>query len=265
MSGSGPLVVVTREADAGASLARALERHGLRPWSVPTVATAPPPDTADLDAAIESLREADWLVFTSTRAVAAMCGRQAWNRLWPQVAGRISVAAVGPVTAAALAKAGVEPTTLASGGSAELLQAMAATPPGLAGMRLVWPRSDVARQDWTMMAEAAGARVTAPVAYRTVEVPVETLDGLVSAIVGGEVKAVSFCSPSSATSLARAFADGTLRDLTGRVVVAALGRQTAAALARLGATADVLASAPLVEALADGLARHLATDRGGHL
>jgi uroporphyrinogen-III synthase len=51
--------------------------------------------------------------------------------------------------------------------------------------------------------------------------------------------------------------------LTGRVVVAALGRETAAALARLGATADVLASAPLVEALADGLARHLATARGG--
>jgi uroporphyrinogen-III synthase len=263
MSGSGPLVVVTREADAGTSLARALERHGLRTWSVPTVATALPADTADLDAAIESLPDADWLVFTSARAVAPMCGRQAWRRLWPHVSGHINVAAVGPVTASALATAGVVPRVVATGGSAELLQAMAATPPGLVGRRLVWPRSDIARQDWTMMAEAAGARVTAPVAYCTVEVPVESLHGLVAAIAAGEVHGVSFCSPSSATSLARAFADGTLRDLTGRVVVAALGRETAAALARLGATADVLASAPLAEALADGLARHLATDPGG--
>ncbi len=165
MSGSGPLVVVTREADAGASLARALERHGLRTWSVPTVATALPADTAALDAAIESLPDADWLVFTSARAVAPMCGRQAWRRLWPQVSGRINVAAVGPVTAGALAKAGVVPKAVATGGGAELVQAMAATPPGLAGTRLVWPRSDVARQEWKTMAEAAGARVTAPVAY----------------------------------------------------------------------------------------------------
>jgi uroporphyrinogen-III synthase len=263
MSGSGPLVVVTREADAGTSLARALELHGLRTWSVPTVATALPADTADLDAAIESLPAADWLVFTSARAVAPMCGRQAWRRLWPHVSGRINVAAVGPVTAGALAKAGVVPKTVSTGGGAELVQAMASTPPGLAGTRLVWPRSDVAREEWKTMAEAAGARVTAPVAYCTVAVPVETLDTLVAAIVERQVQAVSFCSPSSAASLSRAFADGTLRVLSGRVVVAALGRVTAAALARLGTAADVVASAPLVEALADDLARHLAIDRGG--
>lgn len=259
----GPLVVITRQADAGASLARALERHGLRTWSVPTVATALPPDTADLDAAIETLPETDWLVFTSARAVHAMCGREAWRRVWPRVSGRVSIAAVGPATAGALGQVSVAPAVLAAGGSAELLQAMAATPPGLAGTRLVWPRSDVARHAWTAVAQAAGARVTAPVAYCTVAVPVETLECLVAAIVGGEVNAVSFCSPSSATSLSRAFAGDTLRDLTGRVVVAALGRTTAAALARLGVAADVVASAPTVEALAADIARHFATSSGG--
>ena len=264
MSGAGPLVVVTRQADAGPSLTRALARHGLRVWQVPTVATALPPDTADLDAAIEQLIGADWLVFTSARAAEAMCRRDIWQRIWPQVSGRVGIAAVGPGTAGALERVGVVPSVIgARGGSAELLQAIAATPAGLAGRHLIWPRSDVACDTWTAAAAGAGARVTAPVAYCTVAVPVETLEPLATAVAGGTVDAVSFCSPSSALSLSRAFTGGTLRDLTGRVVVAALGRTTAATLERLGASADVVASTPLVGALAGELARHLATRRGG--
>ncbi|MBK5298570.1 MAG: hypothetical protein JJE40_15565 [Vicinamibacteria bacterium] len=41
MSAAVPIVVITRPAEAGPSLARALERHGLRTWHVtPTVVTA---------------------------------------------------------------------------------------------------------------------------------------------------------------------------------------------------------------------------------
>ena len=42
MSTAVPLVVITRPAEAGPSLARALARHGVRTWHVaPTVVTAP--------------------------------------------------------------------------------------------------------------------------------------------------------------------------------------------------------------------------------
>jgi uroporphyrinogen III methyltransferase/synthase len=262
MSGAAPLAVVTREAEAAPSLVRALAGEGLRTWCVPTVATAPPPHTADLDAAIDALSEADWLVFTSVRAVDAMCRRQAWSRLWPHVAGRVRVASVGPATSAALEAVGVTPAVRAAGpGSTHLLRAMRASG-GIAGAHIVWPRSDVARQEWTALALDAGARVTAPVAYCTVAVPVETLDRLTAAIISGEVGAVTFCSPSSATSLSRAFADGSLRQLAGRVVVAALGPTTAEALSKMGAAADVVASAPVVETLAAELARHFAASTG---
>jgi len=264
MSAASPLVVITRQADAGASLARALEGHGLRTWHVPTIATALPPDTGDLDAAIDALSGADWLVFTSARAVDAMCTREAWSRVWPQVSGRVRIASVGPATSGALARVGLAPTVLApSPGSADLMHAMAATPRGIVGTHIVWPRSDVARREWTALADYTGARVTAPVAYCTVAVPVRTLERLAAAIVAGEVDAVTFCSPSSAMSLSRAFAGGILRDLAGRVVVAALGPTTAAALAQLGISADVVASAPVVESLSADLARHFATSSGG--
>ena len=264
MSAAGPLVVITRQADAGASLARALEGHGLRTWHVPTIATALPPDTGDLDAAIDALSDADWVVFTSARAVDAMCSRDAWSRVWPLVSGRVRIASVGAATSAALARVGLVPTVLApSPGSADLIDAMSATSGGVAGAHIVWPRSDVARREWTALARDAGARVTAPVAYCTVAVPVATLEPLATAIVAGKVDAVTFCSPSSAVSLSRAFAGGTLRELAGRVVAAAIGPTTAAALAQLGVTADVVASAPVVETLSADLARHFATSTGG--
>ena len=107
------------------------------------------------------------------------------------------------------------------------------------------------------MAEAAGARVTAPVAYCTVAGAGRDARRLVAAIVAGA--GAGACR--SARPRARRRCRGRLptapcATLTGRVVVAALGRVTAAALARLGATADVVASAPLVETLAGDLARH---------
>lgn len=264
MSSGGPLVVITREADAGASLARALEGHGLRVWHVPTIATALPPDPGDLDAGIDALVDADWVVFTSARAVDAMCSREAWSRVWPLVSGRVRVASVGAATSAALARVGLAPTVVApSPGSADLIDAMSATSGGVAGAHIVWPRSDVARREWTALATDAGARVAAPVAYCTVEVPVVTLEPLAAAIVAGAVGAVTFCSPSSALSLSRAFTSGTLQELAGRVVVAAIGPTTAAALAQLGVNADVVASAPVIETLSADLARHFATSSGG--
>jgi uroporphyrinogen-III synthase len=63
--------------------------------------------------------------------------------------------------------------------------------------------------------------------------------------------------------LSRAFAGGILRDLGGRAIVAAIGPTTAAALEKLGATADVVASAPVAETLSTELARHFATSSGG--
>ena len=264
MSTAAPLVIITRQADAGASLARALEGHGLHTWHVPTIATALPPDTGDLDAAIDALSGADWLVFTSARAVDAMCGRPAWRLVWPEASERVRIASVGAATSAALARVGLAPTVVApSPGSADLIDAMAATSGGVAGAHVVWPRSDVARREWTALARDAGARVTAPIAYCTVAVPVETLEPLAAAIIAGEVDAATFCSPSSALSLSRAFADRTLSPLAGRSVVAAIGPTTAAALEKLGATADVVASAPVVETLSTELARHLATSSGG--
>jgi uroporphyrinogen-III synthase len=263
MSDRAPLAVITREADAGDSLARALAAHGLRAWHVPTIVTTPPPRPADVDDAIETLRECDWVVFTSPRAVAAACSRTKWAQIWPGVAARVRLAAVGPGTADALGTIGLSAAIVSQEpGSDGLLAALAAAQ-GLAGRRILWPRGDGARDAWAHAALRAGALVTAPVAYCTVGVPVEGLDALVTAVRARGIAAITFLSPSSATSLARAFPEASLRELHAHVAVAAIGPTTALALEALDAPPNVVAATPTVDALADGLARHLAIAPGG--
>jgi uroporphyrinogen-III synthase len=230
---------------------------------VPATATAPGDGDA-LDRAIEALDQADWLVVTSVRTVAALRAREAWHRVWPSAKSRVAVAAVGPATASALLGAGIGVALRATqGGAGDLIGALAASARGVSGRHLIWPRSGIADPGWIAAVERAGGRVTAPVAYSTVDVPIADLQPLVAAFDDGSVDAVTFCSPSSASSLARAFGDGTLRAMSGHVLVAALGPTTAEALRRLGAAPDVVASTPEVETLAAEVARHLAVARGG--
>ena len=261
---SAPLVVVTRQADAAGSLVEALEARGMRAWHVPATMTVPPADAAPLDAAIEGLGDADWLVVTSARAVESIRGRETWLRVWPRAAPRVRVAAVGPATARALQAAGIDVHVQPAGGNAaDLLQALRHDAGPLDGRRVVWPHADIADASWLATLEQAGALVIAPVAYCTVDVPVGTLQPLCRAVDERTLDAVTFCSPSSAQSIARAFADRTLHALADRAVVAAIGKTTAAALERLGARPDVISSVPEPAALADQLARRLAVSPGG--
>jgi uroporphyrinogen-III synthase len=95
-----------------------------------------------------------------------------------------------------------------------------------------------------------------------VEVPVATLAALPVAIEAGEVAAMTFCSPSSARSVARVF-DAALVALAGRTSIAVLGKTTARAVEDLGGRVDVVARRPEPEVLAEDLAHYLAArDKG---
>jgi uroporphyrinogen III methyltransferase/synthase len=175
----------------------------------------------------------------------------------------VSVASVGPATTAALTHAGVAVALEGPGtGAAALGAALAADKAGLQGRRLMWPRSDLADLGWTAPLEDEGAQVVAPVAYSTVDVPLSTLGSLPAAVEAGELAALTFCSPSSARSIARAF-HGSLAPIAEQAAIAVLGRTTAGTIENLGGRVDVVAGRPEVAVLADDLARFLcARDKG---
>ena len=179
-------------------------------------------------------------------SVRAVCTRPSWNVTWEAARPRIRVAAAGPGTAARLIGFGVSVAATAEPGGARALAAtLETTIASLTGMRILWPRADLASLDFRDRLTTRGADVVAPIAYRTQAVPTAELAPLVAALSDGSVQGLTFFSPSSANSLARAFG-GTLSGLAGQVTLAAIGPTTAEALALLGAPADVVAPVPTV-------------------
>ncbi len=254
MSVARPVVAVTRDERADEGFSQMLGALGAVALPLQTICIQPAKDTAPLTKALASLDQTDWVVFTSAHAVDATCGHAAWQQSWRRRPGRTRVAAVGPATAARLVARGVDvdlqPATASALG---LVEALTARVGSLEGVRIIWPRSDVARRELPDALLAAGARLVDPPAYRTVAVRPRGLASFVRSVNAGGIDAVAFLSPSSALGLAAALPGSTLAPLAGKTLVASIGPTTSAALASLGARADVEASARSARALADAV------------
>jgi uroporphyrinogen-III synthase len=252
---SAPCIVITECEGPGATLAANLREAGAEVWMLPTVAHGPASDPAPIDAALNRLPEYDWVAFTSARAVEPVCGHRAWSA-WPwTTAARPRIAAVGPMTAAALRYRGLQAALCPDEpGARALARAMIAWHGGsMSGCTVLWPRSDIARPDLADAIGAAGADLVAPVVYCTrPNVPANAADVL-RAIDAGRIDCVAFLSPSAAINLAALLPGGTLALLGRSTLVASVGPSTSAALASLGAPAAIEARARTAGDLAAAL------------
>ena len=250
-----PCIVVTESDGPGSVLASALRDAGIVVRMLPVVAHEPAPDPCALDAALERLRDFAWVAFTSARAVNAVGGRPAWTA-WPwHTAARPRLAAVGPVTAAALGRYGL-PVPLCPGlpGAHHLANAIIAAEGGaMSGRAVLWPRADIARPDLADALRLAGADLVAPVAYCTRPGRPENAAEVLAELDAGRIDCVTFLSPSAAVNLAALMPGGTLAPLARLTLVASVGPTTSAALASVGAPAGLEAPARTAGDLAAAL------------
>jgi uroporphyrinogen III methyltransferase/synthase len=153
----GRRVVITRAAEDAAGLARRLAELGATPVVIPAIRiefTDPPA----LDAALRRLSAYDWVVFTSRNGVEAVF-RRATGLTGPRVA------AIGPATAAALRKRGVEPSLIPD---RYVTEAIIPALGEVRGLRILLPRADIAREALAAGLRERGAVVDEVAAYRTV-------------------------------------------------------------------------------------------------
>jgi uroporphyrinogen-III synthase len=236
-------VLVTRAQERAGELAAALAARGAAPVLVPLLAFAPPADPAALAAAFARADAYDWLVLTSATAL----------RYAPPLAlRRARVACIGPATAAAARRAGLEVAVEPPGRSvpSELVAALARRAP-LAGARVLFPCAAGAREELPSALEAAGARVDRVVAYAT-RVPDEAAAALRKALAQ-PVDAVTFTSPSAVAHLFELLGEARTRELARSARFAAIGPTTAAALAARGVARVVVSRRQTGEDLAQAL------------
>lgn len=207
---AGRRIVVTRPEGDAQHLAARLRALGATPIVVPAIRiefTDPP----ELREALGRLAAYDWIVFTSRNGVNAVF------RLVRSLEGP-RVAAIGPVTAAALRERGASPDVVPGEFVAE---AVAAALGDVRGEHILLPRADLARPTLAQLLREGGATVDAVTAYHTHDASSERPDL-------SNVDAVTFTSSSTV----RGFLTGGPLPLGAKVVC--IGPVTADTARELG-------------------------------
>lgn len=232
---SGRRIVVTRP--EAKTLASELERLGAEVTLVPLIEIRDAEDRGALADAIASFSTYDWIVLTSVNGVAAV--REGLEGL----AGP-RVAAVGPVTAAAIRERGIEPAFVASRASEDIAAGLGE----LAGKRVLMPQADIAEPALAEELRGQGAEVDVVVAYRTVLVE-PPMWGILPLRIAD---AVILASGSACRSLAAAGGAG-----EGAMLVC-IGPKTAKVAREVGLKVGLVAD----ETTSDGIIRTLVSHFG---
>jgi len=256
----GRSVLVTRGADQAGEFTSRLERLGARVYACPTIEIQAPDSYRELDEAICALDSFHWIVFTSYNAVKYFFARLAALGLDTRSLGRSRVCAVGPKTAAALAPFGVKADLVPTDYKAEGVVAAFA---GLemAGLWVLFPRGDRAREVIPDELTRMGAQVLAPVAYanRTPgEIPEESL----RALEERRVDSVTFTSSSTVQNLARILGENRFLRLMQGVRVASIGPVTSKSCRELGLEVHLEPAEYTLDALSAELVGHFAGAAG---
>lgn len=240
---AGLRVVVTRAEGQADVFVERLQALGADVIPFPTIAIAPPADTAPLDRAIAQLASYDWVIFTSVNGVDHFWRRAGAIDANLSVIANCSVAAIGPATAGALRERGVSPDLVPEEFVAEaVLDAL----PGVRGLRILLPRADIARRVLHEQLVARGAHVDEVVAYRTV--PFRPLPEAFTHLRAG-ADVLTFTSPSTVRNFVRLLGRGLDDLLIDGTLVACIGPVTAQAAAELALPVHVVADEYTIEGL----------------
>jgi uroporphyrinogen-III synthase len=252
----GKRIVVTRAVEQSRDLMARLENMGAIVLLFPAVSFSEPSDTVELDRAIRSLAEYDWILFTSANAVRFFAGRCRKLGVEPSQEGNYLCASVGPATASAVAAEGFSVDHVAEEflGSA-LVRELSAS---LAGKKILLPRSERAGPDLPNALKAIGAEVTEVVAYHTGGVGVVEPE-VMQAIREARVDVISFFSPSAIENMRADLGEEVLSRLGTRAALAAVGPVTAAALRSAGLPVAIEAPLATSESMAAAIANYFSS------
>jgi uroporphyrinogen III methyltransferase/synthase len=252
----GQRIVITRPREEACRAAAALEGLGAEVLLAPTVEVSRIDDPAPLDAALERLPDYDWLVFTSGNGVRFFVQRLEERGHDLRCLGHLKVAAIGPMTAEALAqvhlRADLVPDSYRSEALAEALGQVAR------GRKVLLARADRGR---ALLKDELGqvADVDQVAVYRNADVA-SLADDVIERILDGTLDWITLTS-SAITERLHALLPEPARRRVGREVrLASLSPVTSATAARLGWSVDAEATAYTWDGLVQALVKRIATD-----
>ncbi len=244
----GRRIMVTRTRAQAGGLSARLAELGAYPVEIPTIEVRPLEDFSDLDSRLRALADFDWIVFTSANAVRAVCDRLMEIGMDIRALYGLKVAVVGGATASALLSRGVRADLVPEMANSRGLGA-ALVERGIAGRKILLPRSQIASEELPRILSAGGAVARRVDAYRTA-LPAGSRE-MAGEAFGKGVDAVTFASSSSVDNMLKLL-DGDASYLS-ETAVACIGPVTAAAAGRRGLKVDIVAKEATIASLTEAL------------
>ena len=241
----GKRIVVTRARDQASTLASTLHELGAAVIELPTIEIQPAPDYSELDKAITTLHEYDWLIFTSVNGVRYFLERLD-RSAFDLRAIRGRVCAIGPATREALERFHLKVDVMAERYVAEgLLESLGGY--DLENSRILIARAAVARDVLPNELAKRGAKVDVVEAYRTL--PPADLNQKAAAMLAERPDWVTFTSSSTVKNLVDAIGAKRLESIR----CASIGPVTTATLRQNGIHVAAEAGEYTISGLVDAL------------
>lgn len=249
----GKTIVVTRSRTQASKLVAKLVALGACTLQLPTIRIEPIDDRAEINAAIDTIAEFDWIVFTSVNAVEhffmALCEQGLDSRALSQV----KTCSIGTATAERLKNYGINtdllPTRFTSDGVFDIL----VEKKEIKGSRFLLPRADIADPGLPRKLRESGATVDDIAVYHTATADVD--QAAIEALRDGNVDAVTFTSSSTARNFA-SLIEPVLGKLPDVSLYASIGPETSKASEAAGMPVGIEAEEHTIDGLIAALIEH---------
>jgi uroporphyrinogen III methyltransferase/synthase len=247
----GKRILVTRAREQAEPFLRMLEEEGAEVIEFPVIEIVPPGSYEDLDRAIGSVRDYDWLVFTSVNGVAKFFERLIESGKDVRELYGLKIAAIGEATAGEIEKKGVRvellPVEYRAEGLVEEFERV-----NIKGKRILIPRAKEARDILPVKLKEMGAVVDVVTAYETRK-PGKGVSAKIKKMLDKNmIDAVTFTSSSTVTNFLSIFPG--FRQARGKPALACIGPITEKTLRDAGFKAQITPGEYTVEKLASGIA-----------
>jgi uroporphyrinogen III methyltransferase/synthase len=249
-------ILITRAANQSQDSAEVLRAGGAEVIAIPTTELCPPDNWSEVDIAVGNLGSFDWLIFASANAVKFFLERV--RQLGQLHALTVSIAAVGRNTAKSLEPYGVKASFVPSQFTAEAFCAEFLQRYSLDGKKILWPRGNLGSLLIRDKLSQSGACLRTLECYRNV-MPSgweASAQEVLKLLQEQKLDAALFASGQSARNFRQMLeaaggnADNeNLTKLVAKLVIAAIGPETASACRESLGRCDVVATVHTIDGL----------------
>ncbi len=252
----GQRIVITRALEDFPAAAEAVRRLGGEPIACPAISLVPPSDTEPLDRVLRSLRDFDWVFFTSPHAVQFFFRRFESLSIPQEMFDRIQTASVGSATTEALRQHGINPDFEAEEYTGEEMFREWSRIHSTQGTRFLLPVSSLARDRLSRLIQENGGQVIAVTAYENrpvTEFPPDVLE----LFQRNAMDWVTFFSSSAAVNFYQMLEK--YPHIQARYAVASIGPSTTETLRSLNVVVTIEAQPHTLEGLLNAIIHRIAS------